>query len=87
MIFQLSSKHLWGYRMDLNVDDFVSFDSLLSCFKNQLVLFCTTHNLMILKDSVQALQLHIHDCLTLNDLKNHIDRLTNERIVYICDHQ
>lgn len=87
MIFQLSSKVLWGFRMDLEITDFVSLESLISCFKRQLVYFCSINHLDVLRDIAQSLMLHIHDCTTLNDLILHVSTLNaNERVVYICDH-
>ena len=72
MIFQLSSKILWGFRMDMDIDSFISLESLISCFKKQLLLFLKTNNLQVLYEMAQTLVLHIHDCNSLTDLSNHI---------------
>jgi len=87
MIFQLSSSgSLWGFRLDLTIDHFVSLQTLLSFYKEQLIYTLKLYNLEILIEEAKKLTLHIHGCTTLDELRAHILTLNSERIVYICNH-
>ena len=80
-IVQISDKLFWGYNMIIEINDYSSFEELGLAMKKDLINFLNTHNLQLLKEKAELLNLHNHNFEKYEDIYN-----TNDDIIYLCGH-
>ena len=84
-IFQFSCDLMWGYRVEIDLDDCDTVDDIIMLATVSLNSFLEANNLLVLQEKVNKINYHIHD-ITIDDLKN--GPLNNHDQVhgYICGH-
>ena len=84
-IFQFSCDHIWGYKVEIDLDDCDTNNDIIFMAKASVNSFLEVHNLLVLKEKVDKVNYHIHD-VSIEDIKNsqlnHIDSVHG----YICGH-
>lgn len=80
-IIQISDELFWGYNMIIDINDYSSFEELSLAMKKDLINFLNTHNLQLLKEKAELLNLHNHNFEKYEDIYN-----TNDDIIYLCGH-
>lgn len=80
-IIQISDELFWGYNMIIDINDYSSFEELGLAMKKDLINFLNTHNLQLLKEKAELLNLHNHNFEKYEDIYN-----TNDDIIYLCGH-
>ncbi len=80
-IIQISDELFWGYNMIVDINDYLSFEELGLAMKKDLIKFLNTHNLQLLKEKAELLNLHNHNFEKYEDIYN-----TNDDIIYLCGH-
>lgn len=80
-IIQISDELFWGYNMIIDINDYSSFEELGLAMKKNLINFLNTHNLQLLKEKAELLNLHNHNFEKYEDIYN-----TNDDIIYLCGH-
>lgn len=80
-IIQISDELFWGYNMIIDINDYSSFEKLGLAMKKDLINFLNTHNLQLLKEKAELLNLHNHNFEKYEDIYN-----TNDDIIYLCGH-
>ena len=84
-IFQFSCDLMWGYRVEIDLDDCDTLDDVIMMATVSLNSFLESNNLLVLQEKVNKINYHIHD-VTIDELKN--SQLNNHDQVcgYICGH-
>jgi len=85
--FQISSKLFWGFKVNLNINEFFSNEQIVNTVISMLRNILTTNNLIDLLESLdggnnkQKMDFHIHD-------KSYVDILNSksDEIFYVCCH-
>lgn len=80
-IIQISDELFWGYNMIIDINDYSSFEELGLVMKKDLINFLNSHNLQLLKEKAELLNLHNHNFEKYEDIYN-----TNDDIIYLCGH-
>ena len=80
--FQFSCNLMWGYRVNIDLDDCGSNDDIVDFAVISLKSFLETNNLEILLEKVNELNYHIHDSFEDILTRNTIDGIHG----YICSH-
>lgn len=80
-IIQISDELFWGYNMIIDINNYSSFEELGLAMKKDLIKFLNTHNLQLLKEKAELLNLHNHNFEKYEDIYN-----TNDDIIYLCGH-
>lgn len=80
-IVQISDELFWGYNMIININDYSSFEELGLAMKKDLIKFLNSHNLQLLKEKAELLNLHNHNFEKYEDIY-----YTNDDIIYLCGH-
>lgn len=80
-IIQISDELFWGYNMIIDINNYSSFEELGLAMKKDLINFLNTHNLQLLKEKAELLNLHNHNFEKYEDIYN-----TNDDIIYLCGH-
>ena len=78
-IIQISDELFWGYNMIVDINNYSSFEELGLAMKKDLIKFLNTHNLQLLKEKAELLNLHNHNFEKYEDIYN-----TNDDIIYLC---
>jgi hypothetical protein len=84
-IFQFSCDIMWGYKVEIDLDDCDTIDDVIMMATVSLNSFLEANNLLVLQEKVNKINYHIHD-VTIEDIKN--SPLNNNDKVhgYICGH-
>jgi hypothetical protein len=80
-IIQISDELFWGYNMIIDINNYSSFEELGLAMKKDLINFLNTHNLQLLKEKAELLNLHNHNFEKYEDIYNR-----NDDIIYLCGH-
>lgn len=78
-IIQISDKIFWGFNINVNLDDYKSFEELANLLKKELILFLTKYNLLNQVDMANKITFHNHNYNLYEDLYN-----TGDDIIYFC---
>jgi len=76
---QISDELFWGFKEDVDINNFSSFDELSIYMKKELSGFLRENNLLNLVDKVKLLKLHNHKFLDYMDIYD-----TKDDIIYLC---
>jgi hypothetical protein len=84
-IMQFSCDLMWGYKVEIDLDDCDTLDDIVVMAKASLYSFLESNNLQVLKEKIDIINYHIHD-VSLQDIKN--SSLNNDNVHgYICGHK
>jgi len=78
-IIQISDEHFWGYNIEIDLDNYSSYNELSILLKKELIKFLKRNNLLNLVDMAENLKLHNHSYIKYNDLYK-----SGEDIIYFC---
>ena len=84
-IFQFSCDLIWGYRVEIDLDDCDTLDDIIMMATVSLNSFLEVNNLLVLQEKVNKKNYHIHD-VTIDDIKNGPSNNHNQVHGYICGH-
>ena len=86
--FQISSKFFWGYKVELDINEFISSQQIVTTVVSMLRNLLKTNNLIDLLESLDGtnnnkpkMHFHIHD-KSFNDILNS----PSDEIFYVCCH-
>ena len=76
---QISSKIYWGFKhyIDKKRINFMIYEDIIIETKQKMKQFFEENNLLELKEGIDKLNLHIHDL---------VGQLSDNNIIYLCDH-
>jgi len=84
-IFQFSCDLIWGYKVEIDLDDCDTINDIIFMAKASLDSFLETHNLLVLQEKIDKVEYHIHDIL-IKDIKNSQLNQHDKVHGYICGH-
>lgn len=76
---QISDEYFWGFKRDIDINNFISFEELAIYIKKELIEFLRINNLLNLIDKAEKLRLHNHNFLNYMDIYD-----SNDDIIYLC---
>ena len=76
---QISDEYFWGFKEEVDINNFSSFDELAIYMKKELIGFMRSNNLLNLAEKAESLKLHNHKFLDYMDIYD-----TNDNIIYLC---
>tara|TARA_B110000495_G_C22977054_1_gene574004 strand:- start:103 stop:378 length:276 start_codon:yes stop_codon:yes gene_type:complete len=82
--FQISAKYLWGYRSNINVNNYNTIQEIITDVLKKYKEFLQKNNLLDLLDLLKTTEkkYHIHD-YSIQNIKSILEPT---EIVYICNH-
>lgn len=83
-IFQFSCALMWGYKVEIDLDDCDTLDDIIIMAKASLNSFLEANNLLVLHEKVNKINYHIHN-VTIQDVKNGPLNIHDKVHGYICD--
>ena len=83
--FQFSCDLVWGYKVEIDLDDCDTIDDIIVMATASLNSFLEANNLLILQEKVNKVNYHIHD-VTIQDVKNGPLNIHDKVHGYICGH-
>ena len=84
-IFQFSCDLMWGYKVEIDLDDCNNIDDIIIMATVSLNSFLEANNLLVLQKKVNKINYHIHDN-TIEDIKKK-SKYNNDQVHgYICGH-
>ena len=84
-IFQFSCDFMWGYRVEIDLDDCDTLDDIIMMATVSLNSFLEANNLLVLQEKVNKINYHIHD-VTIDNIKNGPLNNSDQVHGYICGH-
>ena len=84
-IFQFSCDIIWGYKVEIDLDDCDTINDIIFMAKVSIDSFLETHNLLVLKEKVDKINYHIHD-VSIEDIQNGSINNHDKVHGYICGH-
>jgi hypothetical protein len=76
---QISDEYFWGFKEEVNINNFSSFEELAIYMKKELIIFLRANNLLNLVDKAEKLKLHNHNFLDYKDIHE-----SKDDIIYLC---
>jgi hypothetical protein len=76
---QISDEYFWGFKEEVDINNFSSFEELAIYMKKELIGFLRANNLLNLADKAEKLKLHNHKFLDYMDIYD-----TKDDIIYLC---
>jgi hypothetical protein len=79
IVLQISAKTYWGYRYYYLIEEFknTTNENIIKEVKEAMKLFFESNNLLLLKEGIDNLNLHLH----------RPENIKEGDIIYICDHE
>ncbi len=78
-IVQISDEYFWGFKEEVDINNFSSFEELAMYMKKELIGFLRENNLLNLAEKAEKLKLHNHKFYDYMDIYD-----TKDDIIYLC---
>ena len=85
-IFQFSCDLMWGFKVEIDLDDCNNIDDIIFMARAIANSFLEAHNLIVLKEKIDKINYHIHD-VSFEDIKNGPFNNYDKVHGYICGHK